>query len=45
LGTWVGWQIVRKYMDRNPKVTLQELMADDDYQKIFNESKYKPEKR
>lgn len=45
LGTWIGWQIVRKYMDRNPKVTLQELMADDDYQKIFNESKYKPEKR
>jgi gliding motility-associated lipoprotein GldB len=45
LGTWVGWQIVRKYMARNPKVTLQELMADDDYQKIFNESKYKPEKR
>jgi gliding motility-associated lipoprotein GldB len=45
LGTWLGWQIVRKYMDRNPKVTLQELMADDDYQKIFNESKYKPAKR
>ena len=45
LGTWVGWQIVRRYMERNPKVTLQELMADDDYQKIFNESKYKPEKR
>lgn len=45
LGTWVGWQIVRKYMERNPQVTLQELMADSDYQKIFNESKYKPEKR
>ncbi|PVY39244.1 gliding motility lipoprotein GldB [Pontibacter virosus] len=45
LGTWVGWQIVRRYMERNPKVTLQELMADDDHQKIFNESKYKPEKR
>ncbi|WP_071594925.1 gliding motility lipoprotein GldB [Pontibacter roseus] len=45
LGTWVGWQIVRKYMERHPKVTLPELMADPDYQKIFNESKYKPEKR
>lgn len=45
LGTWIGWQIVRKYMERNPKVTLQDLMADDDYQKIFNESKYRPEKR
>lgn len=45
IGTWVGWQIVRKYMERNPKVSLPELMAETDYQKIFNESKYKPEKR
>ncbi|MEJ8758540.1 gliding motility lipoprotein GldB [Pontibacter sp. H259] len=45
LGTWLGWQIVRKYMERNPEVTLAELMADKDYKKIFNESKYKPEKR
>jgi gliding motility-associated lipoprotein GldB len=45
IGTWVGWQIVRKYMERNPKVTLRELMAETNYQKIFNESKYKPEKR
>ena len=45
IGTWVGWQIVRKYMERNPDVTLPELMANTDYRKIFNESKYKPEKR
>ncbi|PRY07854.1 gliding motility-associated lipoprotein GldB [Pontibacter ummariensis] len=45
LGTWVGWQIVRKYMERNPEVTLPELMAETDYRKIFNESRYKPEKR
>jgi gliding motility-associated lipoprotein GldB len=45
LGTWVGWQIVRKYMERNPKVTLPELMAETDYQKIFDQSKYKPERR
>ncbi|MBB6612956.1 gliding motility lipoprotein GldB [Pontibacter sp. Tf4] len=45
LGTWVGWQIVKKYMERNPDVTLPELMAETDYKKIFNESKYKPEKR
>ncbi|NDK54694.1 gliding motility lipoprotein GldB [Pontibacter fetidus] len=44
LGTWVGWQIVKKYMERHPEVTLPELMADKDYKKIFNESKYKPEK-
>ncbi|MBC5775914.1 gliding motility lipoprotein GldB [Pontibacter sp. KCTC 32443] len=45
LGAWVGWQIVRKYMERNPEVSLPELMADKDFKKIFNESKYKPEKR
>jgi gliding motility-associated lipoprotein GldB len=45
LGTWVGWQIVRKYMERNLDVTLPELMAETDVQKIFEKSKYKPEKR
>ncbi|WP_242929439.1 gliding motility lipoprotein GldB [Pontibacter vulgaris] len=45
IGTWVGWQIVKKYMERNPDVTLPELMANDDFQKIFDESKYKPERR
>ncbi|WP_439880454.1 gliding motility lipoprotein GldB [Pontibacter sp. MBLB2868] len=45
LGAWVGWQIVRAYMERNPEVTLPALMADTDAQKIFNESKYKPERR
>ena len=45
LGTWLGWQIVRAYMERNPNVTLQQLMAETDYRKIFNESKYKPKKK
>lgn len=42
IGRWLGWQIVRKYMEENPDVTLQELMADTDAQKIFKMSKYKP---
>jgi gliding motility-associated lipoprotein GldB len=42
LGLWAGWQIVKKYMDENPDVTLQQLMQDTDYQKILNRSKYKP---
>lgn len=45
LGTWVGWQIVKEYMERHPDVTLPQLMAETDYKKIFNGSKYKPEKR
>jgi gliding motility-associated lipoprotein GldB len=42
LGVWTGWQIVKKYMDKNRDVTLQQLMQDTDYQRILNGSKYKP---
>ncbi|MGY4383747.1 gliding motility-associated lipoprotein GldB [Pedobacter sp. UYP24] len=42
LGVWIGWQIVRKYMQQNTGVTLQELMAEKDTQKILTLSKYKP---
>jgi gliding motility-associated lipoprotein GldB len=42
LGVWTGWQIVKQYMDTHPKVTLAQLMADDDAQKILNQSKYRP---
>ena len=41
-GIWIGWQIVRKYMKKNPTVTLSELMDDNDYQKIMNGSAYSP---
>jgi gliding motility-associated lipoprotein GldB len=44
IGRWLGWQIVRKYMEEHPEVTLQQLMADKDAQKIFKQSKYKPKK-
>ena len=42
LGVWTGWQIVRKYMKENPDITLQQLMADQDAQKILIGAKYKP---
>lgn len=42
LGLWTGWQIVRKYMAEHEDVTLQQLMAETDPQKILNESKYRP---
>lgn len=42
LGYWVGWQIVRKYMDENPEITLEELMQNEDAQGILLKSKYKP---
>lgn len=45
LGIFTGWQIVRKYMETHPEVTLQQLMADNDGQKILNQSKYKPKQK
>lgn len=42
IGAWVGWEIVKKYMDKNPDVTLTALMQEDDAHKIFQKSGYKP---
>ena len=41
IGQWVGWQIVKKFADKNPKMTLQEVLATP-ARKIFQEAKYKP---
>ncbi len=45
LGVWIGWQIVRKYMKENPDITLQELMAERDAEKMLRASKYKPKQK
>lgn len=39
---WIGWQIVKKYMQRSPEDTLQDLIAETDAQYILDKSKYKP---
>lgn len=39
---WVGWQIVRKYMEKKPEITLMDLIHEHDYAKILNLSGYKP---
>ncbi len=41
-GAWIGWQIVRSYMQNND-VTLHELFIKD-AQEIFDKSNYKPKK-
>jgi hypothetical protein len=41
IGLFVGWQIVKKYMDKNPKLSLGELMGVDS-RKVFEEAGYKP---
>lgn len=42
IGTWTGLQLVRKYMDENPNVTLKQLMEETDFDKILKLSKYRP---
>ncbi len=42
IGTWVGWQIVNKYAEKNSDLTLLQLMKVKDVKEIFTESKYRP---
>lgn len=42
IGAWLGWEIVKAYMESNGDVTLVELMAETDAHKIFQQSKYRP---
>lgn len=41
IGAFAGWQIVKKYMQKNPEITLPQLMATD-AETLFQEAKYKP---
>lgn len=42
IAIWAGWQIVRRYMDKHPEVSLEQLLSDGDHDKILRESGYKP---
>jgi gliding motility-associated lipoprotein GldB len=42
VGSWIGWQIVRSYMENN-NVTVDQLLKMD-AKEIFEKSKYKPKK-
>ncbi len=42
IGEWLGWQIVRAYMDRNPQISLSQLIEEKDAQEILKKSAYKP---
>lgn len=42
LGIWLGWRIAESYMEHNKEVSLQDLMAEPDAQKILEMSYYKP---
>jgi hypothetical protein len=42
IAMYIGWQIVRSYMNKNEKVSLEDLMKTKDAQLILTKSKYKP---
>ena len=41
IGSFAGWQIVKKYMQKNAAITLQQLISVDE-ETILQEAKYKP---
>ena len=41
IGSFAGWQIVKKFMGKNPEYSLQKLM-ETDAELIFQQAKYKP---
>lgn len=42
IGNWIGLQIVRSYMKRNPVTTMEQLLQMTDAQKFLELAKYKP---
>ena len=45
IGQWVGWEIVKEYMESHPDTSLPELMSMEDAQGLFKRSNYKPQNR
>ena len=44
VGAWIGWEIVKKYVDEH-NVSLPELMRETDAHKIFQMAKYRPKNK
>jgi gliding motility-associated lipoprotein GldB len=44
IGGWLGWEIIKQYMQRCPNTSLPELMAQTDAQYLFTTSRYRPKK-
>jgi hypothetical protein len=41
-GNYMGWQIVKAYMNRHPNTSITELLELSDAQKLLDDSKFKP---
>ncbi len=42
-GTFIGYKIVKSFMNHHPEISLYDLMKMDDYMEIYNQSFYKPD--
>ena len=42
IATWVGWEIVKKYMSEHEEISLPQLMTNSNAGEIFTQSRYKP---
>lgn len=45
IAQWVGWQIIKSYMKEHPDRKLPDLMQSGNPDKLFEESKYKPQRK
>ncbi|NNM15724.1 MAG: hypothetical protein HKO56_03610 [Bacteroidia bacterium] len=44
MGNYIGWQIIKAYMENNSEVTLVELASETEVNKILSKANYKPKK-
>lgn len=42
VGQWIGWQIVKSYMEKNDDISIQELIKNNNYQQLLMQSGYNP---
>ncbi len=42
IGSWIGYRIITAYLKQHPEMTMPELFAMDQAQKILQDSRYKP---
>lgn len=42
IGRWIGWEIIKDYMENNAEETLQDLMKNNSSRIIFEKSGFKP---
>lgn len=42
---YIGWKVVESFMEKNPEMTMSELILLDDAQKILEISRFKPKRK